>query len=482
VTQISRLHAKVRSAQAKLLTSFFLVLLVSICLYKLFRKPFQPEAVVFPEDVVSSIKQALPRNSIRVEIRSAQQAKANHLFWANFDRSDVGVAFDVLGDAAAFSDVFPGYPLEMARDENLWSTYFKRDFTASAWTSYLSSDGERVKVAQSWIGCLDIFARYGADVLLIGNSETYDTLIPIDIAKSLAPMFEGRTPRVLSCAGNSLDWSLARSTIQELGASAKQKPTLVIIGVSLWAWMVDSPELAYYRDREGARLSAYLREFWGFGEGLSLSRIFPSISWGSVLPDAFQERRNRRFNPPAASNRLRPTVLQAKDFEAGARVSMTDRATFVFVEKRLSSDQPALERIATQLVPYYDVLSQASPSDCENHRATQELIRLLDSARYFGHQVIAYLTPTTPLLTGAAPPCMRDSIESVLRSQNSENVTTKTGDWVEYGLRYGDFIWSTQWSDVSKLDVNHTNSSGAEKVTAEILKAIEPTKRAVGDK
>ena len=147
---------------------------------------------------------ALPENWVDSEIRTPYQAKASHRFWAGVLSSPGQVALDALDSPELFSRFFPGYPEAMRTDRALWRDYFSREFDVKTMSETLSGNTPfGVTVYLSWAGCMDIFRRYGADVVIFGASDVAQA-IPTDLLSDLlkAAHIPGLSnPRVLNCTG-----------------------------------------------------------------------------------------------------------------------------------------------------------------------------------------------------------------------------------------------------------------------------------------
>ncbi|MGZ3658139.1 MAG: hypothetical protein ACXVCS_21465, partial [Bdellovibrionota bacterium] len=153
--------------------------------------------LLFPQSssrIRDSWLSAAPLSAFDLAVDSAREAKRRRELWVSSSKQDFGVGLRVLEDQTAFQGYFPGYPEAMRTDRGLWARYFRLPFTTATYSRYANSvKGEGRLAYLSSLGCIEIAGRYGADILIFGNSETNQAINPDALGT-------GGTQRVLSCA------------------------------------------------------------------------------------------------------------------------------------------------------------------------------------------------------------------------------------------------------------------------------------------
>ena len=158
---------------------------------------------------LAPLTKELPPDSVMLDTSAAPKAKRRGFFWILFP-SDLGAAISLRQKPALFDEVFPGY--EAARvDEEFWRRYMTLDFESRIYAPSVSASASGA-VMTSWGGSLELFRRFGADIVLIGSSETYNSLVPSILARSLGG-------KVLSCAGSGMRLEQAGKTAHVLAES-----------------------------------------------------------------------------------------------------------------------------------------------------------------------------------------------------------------------------------------------------------------------
>ena len=241
----------------------------------------------------------VPAAWVDPSIRSPYEAKATHRFWAGAVSSPGQFALDPLGSPELFSKFFPGYPDSMRTDQALWRDYFSRDFDVKVMMDSLSGDSPFGTTAYySWAGCLDIFRRYGADVVIFGASDVAQAIPPDLLSQSLktAKIRGLSNPRVLNCTGAAGVIDSFESMAREMVKSADRvgRPSWIIYGYSGTSAYVDSvfydsaaisKELELRSYRRNVALGDFsqwnhpVASFWSWNDILPLKKvraIFPS--------------------------------------------------------------------------------------------------------------------------------------------------------------------------------------------------------------
>ena len=397
---------------------------------------------------------------------SPSMARVEHLFWAGRLSSPGQVAVDPLGFPELFSRFFPGYPDSMRRDRALWRDYFSRDFDIKIASEALSTGSTYgVTVYYSWTGCMDVFRRYGADIVVFGASEVGQSLPPDMLSRLLAEKNPSspREPRVLMC--------LTSASVPEAVAEMSAEMLRSVPSVGHPQWVIYGYEA----------MSAYVGSV--FYESTVQSK--------SAMIDAY--RRNRALGPLAAWNhrvvfpwtwndviRLRkvsahlpfPLAVMRRDRAAGfGRWSILPEA----ISPDYLKDQGRL-RLHLSAYPFQNPLLVGNGLNaCEwITEASIRLKRALDAARALAPHVLLYLSPSTGDDLASAPPCYPGAVQKMISSQSGDGVVTKAGDAGEYGLDYSDFVFSATEDEDGPLwiDSVHPNIRGARKITRTIAEMI----------
>ncbi len=396
---------------------------------------------------------AIGKGMASIAARHPGAARARHLFWAFRRGRDVGVALRVLETRELFEDLFPGYG-EARSDAALWERYFSAEIAGQAlYSPTLSLRDLDFIVITSWLGSLELFRRYGADVALIGNSEV---LAGID-GRLLAEASGTPNLKVLHIGHAGMMPATARREAAVMGTSGR-RTRVVVWGYSLWNSYVGEHAAEVIRHADGA-----LNRAAPPPAARAWRRVFPrGFDWGDwILQDRASVLKPLR-------NRRGPMVGRVGGWEVRQRAG---QAGFTFPLSALSRPR-VLEDMAALARPRYHGLAGMTPADCRLDGASRDLDAALAELLKLSDRVVLYLTPTTPLLGRAAPSCLRPAVVDMLRSKAGPRVLVETADWSGYGLGYEDFVFPNPKGGWANLDVNHVNFSGSLKVTAAIARMV----------
>ena len=397
------------------------------------------------------------RTEINPAIENAGEAKQRHYFWGTYDGSPNGIAIDLLRNKELFQAIFPGYPTAMAKDNELWQTYFSRDFgDQQLWVKPLArSDGHGIQVAASWAGCFDVLDKYGADVVVTGNSEAFASTVPQVLYEKLrvANIKGLENPRVLYCTVSAALPEMVREEALLLKTKLKQRVKLLIWGFSYWTGNMNYPK----RD---AAVRGFKKE--------KIPQVGTPFKADSV--------KHNDHNLPKASftslfnwNTLLPINWGSVVKFLGQGYDTNDPKNLVMAEKYLKSDlaNGPYDRLVAHLndvKPYYYFLEGIKEEDCETTRFRSIVSDALVSWLEVTDSVVLYLTPTTPYIE-AAPSCFYQSIVSMMKGLASNRVFVKTEPWDKWGLSYRDYLRPSTGPELVRFDSNHTNFIGAQRVT-----------------
>ena len=124
---------------------------------------------------------------------------SHHLWTTAPDESTPRLSLNFLENPDLFSIIFPGYPPEMRIDNDLWTIYFNRNFDQKIQLKKISDFSKHVLlVPLPWLGCLDIYQKYGADILILGASDAAQGIMVDLLAEKQNPKFSNA--RVLTCS------------------------------------------------------------------------------------------------------------------------------------------------------------------------------------------------------------------------------------------------------------------------------------------
>ncbi len=389
---------------------------------------------------------------------SAKEAKSAGLFWmANADGK--GAAIDLLGHAPLIGSLYPGYGQALVSDKLLWRNYFESEFGPA---SFLNSKPEfsrlGFRVSYSWTGCLDIYEKYGADVLVFGSSEVYESLIPEQFANELAPLFSS-SPKVLFCLTPAMTMETVRMTTEEMVRLPGGKPKIIVWGYSFWQSYMRSTKLAAYQKEQNREFAEYVERKRVRGESGWYSahvrqivrskgaNFFPRINWDDVLSFSFAKARGIR-------------AQQENTDQEGIELA---RAVFEQDDAQLST------YLNANLKPYYDITRGILEEDCSLEGAAHELYRTISSLKKLSPNVYLYLAPTTMHHRRTVPPCFLPNVKAMLEQVSSQagiHLLDQTTE--EFGLTDRDFIYPTLNPDKFYFDINHANYFGGQKITKKI--------------
>jgi hypothetical protein len=402
-----------------------------------------------------------------VSTTTAITAKSRKQFWLfPFDFESDGVGLRLSDNVEVFHSLFPNYPNEMRSDVGLWDVYFRKKFNSVAWPDILNPEASELKmVFQAWQGNLEVYRRYGADGVILGSSEVGFSIIPGVVSKTVNPVIPNNKLLLLT------RFALGARPVQRMAdillqlkpnKNSLQRPIKYVLwGYGVWtandrassvigAEDIALEELEEYLSNQKSITLSNIVNFKG-------SQILPKPLWDMIFPNGIQELRrvqqeevfHHTWNSSAGGDRI---------YQKESQQSFLFSGNPGFTEERLS-------RLAKQAKPFSGYLAPMNETACNLAEADKILNSTLESLLKVSDRVFLYLTPTTPLHWGIAPPCFRSAVIKMLENKKSDRVIVKTEGWENYGLTWSDFVKLHYKFGLYELDYNHTNLQGAQKIS-----------------
>jgi hypothetical protein len=391
-----------------------------------------------------------------------EESKQRLEFWIAPPHSGgvLGVGLRLLNDAALFSRIFPGYGQELREDFHFWESYFRYPLDTSA---YLGKHDIQI----SSFGCLSLLEKFGADALVIGNSEAGRGYVPEILAKATG------VSRILFCpkAGGTLGTiDRIADIIEKRTRKDGKKLKFILWGLSYW-------NIASNQDLQAKDETKQVAEFHTFKKRenefyIGGRELFPALTWDTFIPFTFQKWREQKEMNKAASAEHKPCS------PSPARPFRQDESQEGFYFFRHDPNAPAAalaEAFSAKARPNYLRLKNISGKSCDPaaNSAFKALGRVISKLDASAEATFVVMNPTTPLQTRTGPECLRASVARYLEAMASESVKVKTGGIDAYSLGWGDFLFpqATQ-KECYFIDPNHLNPGGAAKFTTSIAEWI----------
>ena len=219
------------------------------------------------------------RSWVDQSAKNALEAKEGHRFWLAPDEFLTGLSLKVLENPSLFQTFFPGYPEELREDAALWDRYFKSDFTSASWIYTLGQTPQtQLLTFYSWAGCFEIYKKYGADIVILGTSETLRD-IPSDLLSE--KLSHNVRKRILHCGIYSLNFDSMELALREL-AKSKHQPEWIILGVSLWNGYLRAHQNLFFSRAKQAMLKPLQKKEVDLPFALKKVTSWP-VSWSTSL-------------------------------------------------------------------------------------------------------------------------------------------------------------------------------------------------------
>ncbi len=381
------------------------------------------------EAEVTRVAAFLPSRLIDREAFRPSLARHKTLFWLGLDK---GVSMDLLASRQAFESVFPGYE-DTRSDAHFWREYMGRDFMGGVYSPMLSSR-ESFSVAVSWQGGIELFRRFGGDVVIFGSSET-QALIPARLQRRLdaALRGDGKGTKILELAVGSMNLDAILLSAQRM-ADTGRRARLAILGYSVWYAGRTQATQAMQRGRRKLHDRAHSI----VGVTARLTGFTRKPQWDHLFP-----------------------VTSGEDDPAELIGHKADR----LFRKNMLEDPEALAARARGMRPYFNLMEGLDEKACGMSVASAELDESLAALFRLADEVVIYVPPTTPLQTDYAPACFVPAIKSMLRGKAGKRVQVVIDDWRTYGLDWADYVKPASRPGWAVIDANHVNYFGGVKVT-----------------
>lgn len=385
-------------------------------------------------------------------------AKKALVFWMG-DIEGKGAGYDLLASERGLDSLFPGYGPLLYQNEKFWNNYFSTEFGPDSFldASPLTSD-RGFRIAYSWTGCFSIYKEYGADILVLGSSEVYKSLIPGQLAEELKPL-SAKPLKVLYCVTHSMPMETVRATTEELIRLRGEKPKAIIWGYSFWLAYLQSTKLNLYQIDKNKEFSDYLSrnteevitpsvstrlDDWLHIKGADL---FPKIKWDDVMQFSLSMIRQLH---KTTDNGEHEGIYVAKDI-------------FALDDGQLSA------HLQKELKPFYNITRGVTEKDCSMDLAAVKFRAAAKSLKQLSPNVFVYLAPTTLHHRKTVPECFLPSVMQMLKHETqTEGVNLLTDSMEEFGLTDRDFVYPTVDGGKYYFDINHANYLGGKKISARI--------------
>ncbi|MBK9294679.1 MAG: hypothetical protein IPM57_09595 [Oligoflexia bacterium] len=401
--------------------------------------------------VISQIKPNTPQNdSNTVNIENIKTSGLWWLYPALHETTGRTIRLQERPDL--FHAAFAGYPITLLYDEQLWNKYFKFTFDFDL-RMPASTQMNDPFLMMSWLGNLEILKKYGADTLIFGSSEAHRELMPDLFSKSISTLNNYKKFLFLTRFG-MLQESVTKMAliVKEIKKTQeKKKLDSVVVGYSFW-W-ADFQETAEIQE-QNILLKNYFEQHghlkWLYYNGPTLFNV---PTWGDIAKIRYLLFiRPRPRSPPPIKGKL------IKD--------LGDNGYLLFKD-----DVNQIAEMAKYTPPYSSALQGQKLRGCTQesiYNAKKRYKQMLIALNEIAEKIYIYLTPVTPLHSDHAHPCLRDYVKKMLVESASTNIKIKVSEWEDYGLTWQDFVFDGNTPETMRLDPNHTNRSGAEKVTKAI--------------
>lgn len=399
--------------------------------------------------------------SIDSSASTPEDIKKKHYFSGHYlDTQQVGVR--VLQEDQVFSSLFPGYPQAMRTDIPFWDLYFTRKQTSRSFLEILPlKNSDHILVGYSLAGCMDIFKKYGADIIIFGNSEVYKGFIPDLFSKLLTKYGFDPNTKILLCTRGGMPASGIEETAKLMKESG-QHAQLILWGYSFWSAFTKGKtiqaaeesiqkELILYKEHSSKSQS--LLQWMDGSHDFGFSSFFKKINWDSLLPITFQSIR-KSLNPGDG-----------------------------LLDEKTATDEILITQHIKNMDRNFSQLLGITPEDCQLSLAQKKFKTTLNSLSALADKVFVYLVPGTAPLTESAPACFLQNVKNMLLSENTNsNVFIKIDDLEKYSLLNIDYVHATDYHSNFVFDMDHTNYNGAKKITERLASWIKTPSKKIKNK
>lgn len=399
--------------------------------------------------------------------RTLNQAKWSHDFWTySPDQTTPNFTLDVLNNPDLFSIFFPGYPNSMRLDTNFWTIYFHRNFDQKIQLQKISSLSEyTLLVSLPWVGCLDIYKKYGADILLIGASDLAQDIM-ID---ALANRLNSEMPhvKILSCSTPGMTASMILDFIKTLKKiETPQKIKWTIIGLGPSGFLSKFPFEPSIQYAKADALADFLKKkSLGNLEIINQPWSLP-LHWDDVVP----VRKASEHLPLNMSLKIHSTTDVIP-----ARWSLHPNS---FSKESLNYPDQIHTLLSTQPIDHPFIQQELTAQECYPPEHNQHLLfQIKEDLKKISDQTLLFLIPTLGYELQGLPNCFLKDLKIAFEKNSDEHTKILFKSATEYKLNYLDFILNdSSKNGFYKIDLVHANKYGAEKITSAVAKEIlQPT-------
>jgi hypothetical protein len=365
----------------------------------------------------------------------------------------------------------------MSRDQALWDRYFTHPMLPKSFLLKLAEYSSlELKVTFSWLGCLDIFRTYGADILVLGSSEVFHGIIPDQLAKQVKiPLIPN--PRILQCTGSVMPVPIVAEFLELLTSMPQNSPKIVLWGYSFWQAYSKSPFLTSTMREQMKEISEYRRGHLKDGSQVENSIFnkvkivlnakgsdyFPILSWDQVSPLNLAKLIERGRITKGGTMRLldKPQVSGTGSLE---------------IPDSYLRDPAEVAKIVDDLaVPGCTVIENTKVEDCQANEAAHDLEKVLRITKQYQIETFIYLTPVTKVQMKSGASCFRSVARETLIGARSNLVNTLVDEMHDYGLTSVDYMKKLPGTNVWRFDENHVSLSGAKKITSHLARWMSET-------
>ncbi|HUP58276.1 MAG TPA: hypothetical protein VM598_12540 [Bdellovibrionota bacterium] len=382
--------------------------------------------------------------------RTPSEANRRREFWlAENDWRQGGVALRLLENRSLLESFFPGYG-EAASDSGLWDTYFRDD--TGGWSPVrsvkpeLSADGEYAIRARLF-GAMELFARHGADVIVLGSSKTFCAVIPGLLAEAVKGA-AGPDPKVLMIGKDAFFVPGFSRAAEALSRRIPRKARLAIVTVSWHDWGDETSKL-------GERFERFAKGEDPSPEQSPLRSLLDWRAWVDV--DLF--RHVQADGSPWI--RLGENSYVFPDEDLGRALAIFPRA---------DERNPAAVKVISEKALNVG-LTYGPPQGKYTfrvERSREEIEKKIASARLLADRILLFFPPEPPEAAKAYPSGFLPGFRAMLKGLAAPDVAVVEEDWSSYGLTPLDHVHAGWAPGRAYWQSDHVNYAGARKVTEKL--------------
>lgn len=380
-------------------------------------------------------------------VSSPAQTKNSYSFWmSNFFNGDrQGIPLRVFQNRDLFNSIFPGFPFEQI-DENFLKRYFQNNFVMNAvWSPLLNKPYEPARmVSHSWTGSLDFFEKFGADAIVLGNSETYHSIVPLELQRLLSSKALSSPFKLLNCTEHAQSVE-STTDIARVLASQNKKIEFALWGYSFWAHYKRSS--GYIGNQKGHK--AQLEQYWKLHSEQPKSSFLKEFANSSLFPFRLSDLISSFKAPTKKGDEIKPVLF----------------GKYLLIPDSIVMDSSAIEKEVNAVVATHGILEGVTEHDCDFDKISKEMDIAIKQLLKTANTVYLFIPPVTPSLVRAAPSCFFPGAQALLRSKANQRVKVNAEDWRWYDVEYKDYVFRNTNTSINLFDNDHLNYAGALKAT-----------------